>query len=360
VQEIVERLIALDRFSMNGFYDHVWEIFSANEILADGISILKTSFSEKKYKQLACGILRHAFLIELVKVPGIETTKFRTRWYSQLSGDPRECSFEECLEIAQNLILTLGNSWLNESDNAEALALFLEYGILPYELPIDYLERPAAHDAIARIHKIGNVEWIINESVVRTLKLRQYLTNPQTSPDAEFFKKVINDKIKIKTYLTDRVLTGLHKTNREKRWEAHPRSVHFSLRRVCIAIEYELITQLCAFEGFPENFREMLQQQEILPQTMEISRCPITLEPLSFQDFREELINPTHGKSNFQVGHLNPLKLDDPNSITAGHTPENIAWISANGNRIQGSMSLEEVRNLLKRITHNYENEGLT
>lgn len=359
MQEIIESFIALDRFSMNGFYNHVWEIFSANEILSDGISILKDNFSKKKCKQLACGILRHAFLIELVKIPGIETTKFRTRWYSQLSGDPRECSFEECLEIAQNLILTLVNSWLNESENVEALTLFLEYGILPYELPIDYLERPAVHDAIARIHRMGNVEWIVNENVVRTLKLRQYLTNPQTSPDAEFFKKVINDKIKIKTYLTDRVLTGSHKTNREKRWEVHPRSVHFSLRRVCIAIEYELITQLCAFEGFPENFREMLQEQEILPQTMEISRCPITLEPLSFQDFRQELMNPTHGKSNFQVGHLNPLKLDDPSNIAAGHTPENIAWISANGNRIQGSMSLEEVRNLLKQITHNYENEGL-
>jgi hypothetical protein len=323
------------------------------------MSILRNDFSKRKYKQLACGILRHAFLIELVKIPGIETTKFRTRWYSQLSGDPRECSFEECLEIAQDLVFTLINSWLNNSENFEVLTLFLEHGILPYELPIDYIERPVINDIITRIHRRDNIAWIVDENVIRTLKLRQYLTNPQTSPDAEFFKKVIDDKIKIKTYLTDRVLTGLYKTNREKRWEVHPRSVHFSLRRVCIAIEYELITQLCAFEGFPENFRKMLQEQAILPQAMEISRCPITLEPLVFQEFREELMNPTHGKSNFQVGHLNPLKLDDPNTLIAGHTPGNVSWISANGNRIQGSMSLEEVRNLLKRITHNYENEGL-
>jgi hypothetical protein len=93
---------------------------------------------------------------------------------------------------------------------------------------------------------------------------------------------------------------------------------------------------------------------------MEIFRCPITLEPLVFQEFKEELLNPTHGKSNFQVGHLNPLKLDDPSSILAGHTPQNIAWISANGNRIQGSMSIEEVRSLLKNIAHNYEDAGLT
>jgi len=360
MQEIIERLISLDRFSMNELYNHVWGIFSDDEVIVDSAITLKENLGNKKYKQLACGILRHAFLIELVKVPGIETTKFRTRWYSQLGEDPRQCSFEECLEIAQHLVLTLENNWLGESRNIEALNLFLEYGILPYELPIDYLERPADHNVTDRIHKMGNVEWIVDENVIRTLKLRQYLTNPQTSPDAEFFKKVINDKIKIKTYLTDRVLTGLHKTNREKRWEVHPRSVHFAFRRVCIAIEHELITQLCAFEGFPENFREILQQQEILPQVMKISRCPITLEPLSFQDFREELMNPTHGKSNFQVGHLNPLKLDDPSSIAAGHTSENIAWISANGNRIQGSMSLEEVRNLLTKITHNYENEDLT
>ena len=34
------------------------------------------------------------FLIELVKVPKIETTKFRMRWFGQLEGDPRYCSFD--------------------------------------------------------------------------------------------------------------------------------------------------------------------------------------------------------------------------------------------------------------------------
>lgn len=359
MQEIIDQLIASDRFSMKLLYDSLWSIFSANTVITDSISILQNKFSNKKYKQIACGILRHAFLIELVKIPGIETTKFRTRWYPQLSEDPRKCSFEECLEIAQDLVLTLINDWLNKPENFEILALFLEHSILPYELPIDYVERPLTNNMVTRIHRRGNVAWIIDENVVRTLNLRQYLTNSQTSPDAEFFKKVLDDKIKIKTYLTDRVLTGLYKTNREKRWEVHPRSVHFSLRRVCIAIEYELITQLCAFRGFPENFQKMLQEQKILPQEMKISRCPITLEPLVFQEFREALMNPMHGKSNFQVGHLNPLKLDDPNSLIAGHTPENISWISAHGNRIQGSMSLEEVRSLLTRITHNYKNEGL-
>lgn len=359
IKKIIDQLIASDRFSMDSLYEKVWPIFSSDTLLADSISSLNSHFSKTHYKKLACGILRHAFLIELVKLPKIETTKFRTRWYSQLQGDPRECSFSDCLKIAHDLIFTLTKSWLNNPKNLEALNLFLDYSILPYELPIDYIDRPIPTDTTIKIHRRGNITWIVNETVIRTLKLRQYLVNPQTSPDAEFFKKVINDKIKVKTYLTDRVLTGDNKTNREKRWEVHPRSVHFALRRVCIGIEYKLITQICAFQGFPESSRNILQQQGILPEEMEIYRCPITLDPLVFQDFKEELMNPTHGKSNFQVGHLNPLKLDDSNSITSGHTPENIAWISADGNRIQGNRSLEEVRTLLKRITHNYENEGL-
>ncbi|MEB3279206.1 MAG: hypothetical protein VKK42_09845 [Lyngbya sp.] len=358
MQEIIDQLIASERFSIKALYESVWSIFSSNEVIIDSINLLRNQFSQSQYKKLGYGILRHAFLIELVKIPGIDSTKFRTRWYSQLRGDPRECSFEECLEIAQNLVLNLTHSWLSDPENLEVLNLFLNSSIIPYELPIDYLERPKIDDTVTQIHRKGNLAWIVDENVIRTVKLRQYLINSKTSPDAKFFKKVLDDKIKVKTYLTDRVLTGIHKTNREKRWETHPRSVHFALRRVCIAIEYELITQLCAFDGFPEHFRKMLQDQEILPVEMKVSRCPITLEPLSFEEFRDELMNPKHGKSNFQVGHLNPLKFDDPNSLVSGHVPGNISWISADGNRIQGSMSLEDVRNLLVRIAHNYENEG--
>ena len=36
-----------------------------------------------------------------------------------------------------------------------------------------------------------------------------------------------------------------------------------------------------------------------------------------------------------------------------GHTADNISWISENGNRIQGSLSLDEVDDLLRRIYRN-------
>jgi hypothetical protein len=192
----------------------------------------------------------------------------------------------------------------------------------------------------------------------RTLQLRRFLTNPPTSPDAEFFTKALTDKIKVKTYLTDRVLTGDFKTNREKRWEVHPRSVHFADRRTCLAIEYTLVVQLCSFQGFPEHSREILQAERILPAETQTFRCPITLEPMSFPQFQAELQNPVMGRSNFQVGHLNPLKLDAAEEEASGHTADNISWVSADGNRVQGSLSLAQVRGMLRRIAENYEARG--
>ena len=303
-------------------------------------------------------ILRHVFLIELVKLPAIETTKVRVRWFPQLDGDQRWCSFEECLSICSDLIATIAEGWMDNPQHAELLSLLFKHPLLPYEAPLDYQVRPDRTELTTRIHRRGNLVWTFSDTMLRTLKLRQYLTDPTTSPDAAFFTRVLDDKLKVKTYLTDRALTGDHKTDREKRWEAQPKSVQFAERRTCMAIEYTLITQLCAFDGFPENFRRLLQAQGILPEHLETFRCPITLEPMSFTAFREELMNPTHGKSNFQIGHLDPLKLDDPAGGTSGHTADNISWVSADGNRIQGSMRLGDVRRLLRCIASNYEARG--
>jgi hypothetical protein len=366
VQKIIEENIASDRFNMKRLYNDVWSVFSVDGAISDYVEVLQAELGKDNYKKLGLGILRQVFLIELRQIPGTDSeksdaTKFRTRWYSHLDGDPRECSFEECVEIAEDLIRKLVDTWLADPEKLETLTLFLKHGILPYELPIDYLENPSQNDMVTRIHSKENIDWVISDNIVKTLKLRQYLTTARTSPDAVFFNKVIHDKIKTKTYLTDRVKTGLHKTNREKRWETDPYSVQFAFRRTCMAIEYKLVTQLCSFEGFPNSFKEMLETQGILSSELPIFRCPVTFEPMSFQEFQEKLINPTHGKSDFQVGHLHPLKLDvdDPINFAAGHKPENISWISEDGNRIQGDMSIEEIQSLLKRITRNYEDQNL-
>ena len=349
-EQLVERV---DNFNMASLAKEVWPAIETISSIGDAVSKLRYQLGADDYRKLSYSVLRNAFLIELVKVPKIETTKFRVRWVDQLDGDPRYCSYEECLEVAVELLSTLPG-WLEDPSHTETLRLSFSNGIIPYEAPMDYARRFTQQ---RRLHQLGNLTWLHDEPILRTLKLRKHVIDKATSPDPKFFRSVLADKIRVKTYLTDRVLTGNHKTNREKRWEVHPDSVHFAERRACLAIEYALITTLCAFEGFPTATLRKLQEANILPSDLPAAICPISGDTLSYQDLRSELLNPIHGKSSFQIGHRNPLKLGDGGEL-AGHTADNVSWISADGNRIQGSLSLDELRKLIKRICHNYDRHG--
>lgn len=347
----IESYLDTDDFNMSALVEGVLPQIEELAECKTELRAVRETIGQRAYKKLAQMILRHVFLIELVKVPAIETTKFRVRWFAQLHNDPRWCSFEECLSIASTLLCGL-RTWLAKDSNLEVLSLFADHSILPYEAPIDYVERPG--DVTSRIHRLGNIAWVCTPEMLRTLRLRKYLLGADSNHDRTFFKLVLDKKIKIKTYLTDRVLTGHHKTNREKRWETHPLSVHFASRATAMAIESTLVTQLCCFEDFPAESRTELQNEGILPTTLQVFTCPITRERMSFPAFRDALMNPLHGKSDFQVGHLNPLKNEGVGPQTTGHTPANISWISADGNRIQGSLNLVEVQALLRRIAANY------
>lgn len=296
------------------------------------------------------GIVRWSFLIELVKAPKIETTKFEVRWADRLGeADPRFASYDECLAMCTNLVNGAAQA-VNEPERRRLLEAFDQQSLLPYELPIDYVRR----EKTGRLHVAGNVEWLWGGVPTKSVLLRDYLRSTEVGEHLPTFDVAYKSKIQVKTYLTDRVLTGAHKTNREKRWETHPASVHYSLRRDCLEIEHELMQQLCRFVGFPEKIRAQLIARKLIEVSPEPFRCPITFEPLSFEQFEEEIHNPVQGKSSFHVGHLNPLKAvnDDPRS---GHTAKNISWVSANGNRIQGSLSLDETRTMIKGIASNYE-----
>ena len=308
------------------------------------------------YPTVAEDLIRQCFLTEIVKAAGTKTTKFSTRWDDALHNDPRFCSPQECLQILASMLKQLTGGWLNSKQNAEALRLSISRRIISYELPIDYISRPA--DNNTRIHRLGNIQWVATNTMLRTLKLRDYLLGPKTSPDAKFFSKVLADKIKVKAYLTDRAQTGDYKTNREKRWEVHPLSVHFATRQTCMEIEYALVTQLCSFKDFPPAHQATLQTKGILPANLKVLKCPVTLDPLSFPALRAELSQPVHGKSQFQVGHINPLKATQNTATSARHTADNIAWMTADGNRLQGSMTMAEVRALLARVAKNYQAEA--
>jgi hypothetical protein len=348
-----EKVLASKRFSMPTLITALEPHLAADVELAKALAELKKSVSPKVYVQLIRGIVRHVFLIELVKKPKIETTRVVVRWTGELDGDPRGSSFDECLLIARDLVAELVGGWLRNTAHIEELELFLNHRLLSYELPIDY----ATVDTKS-LHRRKNVILAADPMTVRTLELRALLTG-ESHKHGKLMQKALDDKIKIKTYLTDRVLTGEHKTNREKRWETHPESVHFATRRACLGIEYKLVTQLCGFTGFPADVLKVLQKKGVVPARVPVYRCPVTMDAMQFDEFAHELQNPKIGKSRFQVGHLNPLKLALHTDADVGHNADNIGWVSQDGNRIQGHLSLDATRELLARIAKNYADHGM-
>ena len=366
LQQIFERVVGADRFHMPTLHKEVWLLIESQQAFAQNLAALKFTLGDVNYNKLGQAILRNVFLIELVKLPKVESTKFRVRWSNLLTNDSnydienqqRFCSFEECLEIAADVLNQLANGWLATPENRETLELFFSNGLIPFEAPIDYFQPVARTDNKTRMHRLGNIGFVAEQTMLQTLRLRKLLRDKSASPDAAFFQKVLGKKIKVKTYLTDRVLTGNYKTNREKRWETHPHSEHFATRRDCLQIEHRLLTQLVQFAGFPSDARSFIRKQAAVELGDEDVLCPVTLEPLNYVAFRDALIHAKHGRSDFQVGHLNPLKLGEPGSAT-GHTAENISWISADGNRIQGSYSLVRTRAMVYQIEKRYEAAGL-
>lgn len=313
---------------------------------------LEMYFTPKETKKILQAIIRFSFYIEPVKQPKIETTKFEVRWANSLLDDPRYCNYEDCVVIFQKLLNDIIVQLANE-DSRTLLKIIVNHSLLAYELNIDYIVRMKD----GSIHNVENVSFIWGNQIKEVYLLRQYLLNPNNHNHINFFQETYN-KIAVKSFLTDRVLTGLHKTNREKRWECHPNSVHFALRKDCLEIEAKLIKQICHFAGFPDELRELLAKNEIIIFLNEITKCPITLEFLSFDKFKTEVLNPVMGKSSFQVGHLHPLKSVEENQYS-GHTADNISWISLVGNRIQGELSIEETRELILKIIENYKAAGI-
>lgn len=348
IQRVFDEHIAADRFSMSSVCRQLETTLGGRSSI-DDLAAFRDIFGLPVGNSLFSGIVRFAFLIELVKQPKIETTKFEVHWAARIPrADPRHASFEQCLELFEDLTHTAAAA-IGERSRAELVKLFAEHSLLPYEIPLDYKDRKLG----APIHHRHNVVLMWDDLPRRVIKLRAFLLDERHNPRVRVFGEAYG-KIKVKTYLTDRALTGEHKSNREKRWETHPQSVQFALRRHCLEIELALINQLCHFQGFPAELKEGLEKAGLLLPLPGPFRCPITMEPMSFAEFEKELSNPQMGKASFQVGHLNPLKAvnEDPRQ---GHTAQNISWVSSDGNRIQGHLGLDETRQMIKRISRNYE-----
>jgi hypothetical protein len=361
IKEACESQTARDRFSgtllykevIDGIQDESPRVRTSVKILLDRID------NEQLFKYVFTGVLRNVFLIELANKE-VKSTKFTVRWtedqgpWAEWLGpkDPRFATYEECYKIFTALLEDLTQSF--SEDKVELFKTFYNYKLLAYELPIDYEQVPTQPDQ--HIHSEANIVWFWDDEYRQIVKLRKHLLDKQTNPQAPLFETILKDKLKVKTYLTDRALTGAYKTNREKRWEALPKSPQFAKRRECLQVEKELVEQLVRFADFPAELKEELQRKSLVAVSPELYRCPVTLDILSFKDLQAEVENPQHGKAYFQVAHLNPLKAGEGSQFR--HTPANIGWITADGNRIQGDLTLEETRALLRRITANYTSLG--
>jgi hypothetical protein len=348
VRALIESAIAAERFSGFTLASKLIPVLRASPSLRAPLDSLWHAVDGATATVVTMGLVRVAFLIELVN-DSVTSTKFERRWTPRLQDDPRGCSFEECSAIFEHLAGEL--SWrISESAINATLKRFRHFRVLPYETPVDYITQSAS----SPIHRDGNLKWIWDEpEIARTLLLRERVRKPAVVDGLGSIFVLASKKTQVKTYLTDRVLTGVAKTNREKRWEVHPASVQFAFRRDCLKIEHKLLSQICHFAHFPSAVRVALLADRAILETELPARCPVTRDALDFNSLRGSLELPEWGQSAFQVGHLNPLK--GPGSGPEfGHTPLNIAWISADGNRIQGKLSYADTIALLERIRRNY------
>ncbi|MFD1770643.1 hypothetical protein [Sphingobacterium suaedae] len=337
-----------DRFNIRGIISVILQAHKYREIQ----NVLEEYLGVKKALKVLQGIVRFSFYIEPVKQPKIETTKFDVRWSQSLREDQRFCSYDECLTIFDSLIEDVSLA-VKDDEKRAFLDIVTNRSLMSYELNLGYVRR--VQDG--NIHSLDNISFFWGDDIKQVYLLREFLLCSENPEFVIFFKRAY-EKVIVKSYLTDRVLTGLYKTNREKRWECNPNSVHFALRQESLLIEAKLIKQICHFEGFPQDLRTILSENNIMVFSTEITKCPITLDLLSFDQFKFEIENPVAGKSSFQVGHLHPLKSLNENQYV-GHTAENISWISSVGNRIQGELSAEETGALIFKIIDNYKRAGL-
>lgn len=296
-----------------------------------------------KFLNLIQRIIRFSFLIELTNL-SISSTKMKTRWFPgeinkglgnttqkqffQPGNDPRSVTFDECLKIFEKVtdILT---SEIQDVEFFKFLKNLLKdkYGV-PYQFIFSYAD--VNKDPI---HTADNIKLVINPDII-------WLINARPIINASL-EKNLSDKIRVKSYLSDRSLTGKDKTNRAKRWEILPDDYQFSSLENCWSVEKKLIESLIHFENFPQEVFDQLVSKGLISSSKSIATCPVTLENFCFDAINTK---SEHGKAEYQVGHLLPLKKKGI------HEGQNISWQSYIGNRIQGDLSLDEVNVILDKI----------
>ena len=251
---------------------------------------------------------------------------------------PAPATFDECATIFTESCNLVCDRVAQDSSLKVLIQDVNRLRRVPYEFPLSYLD----HDRNP-LHQSGNISWIVNDDLRWLLKARRILQNAGGNYKAAI-REIEKAKFQVKLYKTDRALTGKDKTNRARRWEVLAGDFQHSPLEDCWSAERKLTTDLVNFQGFPPSLKAQFVEQGLIEAEAPQTLCPVTFEPLSFDDLAEAVTNTTMGRSEYQVGHLHPLKRDGK------HDGANICWQSADGNRIQGDLTIEETLQLLDRI----------
>ena len=299
--------------------------------------------------------IRFSFLIELTDLK-VGSTKMKSRWlpgqilmpqdgsFEPIQGvfepgnDPRAASFDECAEMFRNYIRMTAQQVQRDPSIARHLNLFTKYTRVPYEFPISY-----RNFDVVNAHSSRNMAWCFDSNAVWLSRARSILASIEDR-NSEIIQKIENSKLSVKVYKTDRALTGKDKTNRAKRWEVLPGDFQHASLQDCWSVEKKLIEQLVCFAEFLPEVQAQFVENELIQKNPPTTRCPVTLAKLNYRAFSQALLAAQHGRSEYQIGHMLPLKRG------GRHVGENVSWQSADGNRIQGDLSLREAKKLLEKI----------
>jgi len=320
-------------------------INSSLSLLDAVLSKAQSALPKKVYEISVENLLRFSFLIELTNLK-VGSTKMKTRWipgkilmsqpgsFEPIQGDflpgndPRAATFDDCLEIFINCLDEVCRQYSIDSDIAKQIIDLSKYSSIPYEFVFDYID-PTLNPA----HHSANIQWAFNQDIEWLLLARPLI--------GSILSEGLISKIQTKTYKTDRALTGKDKTNRAKRWEVISGDFQHATLIECWSVERKLLEGLVYFKRFPVGCKDSFLEKGLVNPNHPTTLCPVTLETLEYPKLIAEAV---HGRHEYQVGHLHPLKRG------GRHCGHNICWQSADGNRIQGDLTLEETLELLEEI----------
>jgi hypothetical protein len=344
------------------------------------------------FQTVIADLIRFSFLIELTNL-SVGSTRMKTRWlpgrilksaaksFEPIQGlfkpgeDPRSSSFETCSQVFVHCCVLITKQCTGDQTFVELLQKLKKFRRVAYEPIFTYKNGAASPCHLTsniRVARLDDLKWLLDaRGILATTEGDQRIA----------INNIIRAKLRVKVYLTDRSLTGSDKTNRAKRWEVLADDFQHASIEDCWSVERKLTQDLLFFANFPERLRAEFVKKGLVQQ-QSTTVCPITRSVLDFRDLvqavtkarnqlptaandlgeengvefedvLEEALAVVHGKSNYQIGHFKPLKKEGE------HVGENVCWQSADGNRIQGDLSLDETYALIREINARLEAGGI-